>query len=252
MVSVHGLNITLEERTCKNGCGRKFKVMPNSDQWTAMRDCESICQGKLLDPELRRRKWSGSFGNIERGRMEHHHNNIINVKSIIVRELKDRMGDAHEASTTGLVICGLYLDFASKAECEIDFAAKARIVKISEAKRFYGVFSKFNEKELDKIPLAVGSKVVEEVKPGTPKIQVEEVVNRIQNEMKADLQTGRQVKNHLEMAHGQYMKNDNMLLDMDDAGFKHLHEIVKDLSVKFRGLSRMRALNANAKRKKAG
>ena len=35
----------LVERICKGGCDRKFKVMEKSDQWYARKDCQHICFG---------------------------------------------------------------------------------------------------------------------------------------------------------------------------------------------------------------
>jgi hypothetical protein len=44
MSLVHGHKIDLEERTCVNGCGLTFKVMPNSSQVTARSDCDRVCK----------------------------------------------------------------------------------------------------------------------------------------------------------------------------------------------------------------
>ena len=38
----------LVERTCKGGCDRKFKVMPSSEQFYARKDCQHVCYGVPL------------------------------------------------------------------------------------------------------------------------------------------------------------------------------------------------------------
>lgn len=46
-VTIAGLSVELEERTCEGGCGKKFKVLPSSSVRTARRNCEAACKGTI-------------------------------------------------------------------------------------------------------------------------------------------------------------------------------------------------------------
>ncbi len=40
------MDLTFEERTCANGCGKKFRVLASSKQTTARGDCQHSCKGE--------------------------------------------------------------------------------------------------------------------------------------------------------------------------------------------------------------
>lgn len=54
--------IELEERTCAGGCGRKFKVTPNSKHATYFSDCETRCEKRRENNFEIKKKFNPNHG----------------------------------------------------------------------------------------------------------------------------------------------------------------------------------------------
>lgn len=61
----------LVERTCKGGCGRKFKVLPASEEWYARKDCQHVCFGVPLTLKETRKKMVATMYAGQKGRAKH-------------------------------------------------------------------------------------------------------------------------------------------------------------------------------------
>jgi len=56
--------LNLEERTCEGGCGKTFKVLPQSPHRFARSDCQHYCKGEPMNRDIKRRKaFSPLYGN---------------------------------------------------------------------------------------------------------------------------------------------------------------------------------------------
>ncbi len=57
-LKVDGKVFELEERTCKGGCGLRFKTLLNSDQEYARHNCYEVCKDGKISREEHKKKFN--------------------------------------------------------------------------------------------------------------------------------------------------------------------------------------------------
>lgn len=113
-VVVAGTKVTLEERECSGGCGKKFWVQKNSKHTTARRDCQEVCNnvflGFMKTPKATEEEKKQGF-NLAAERLAVKKLWSINVEKVKVLMNKERYWESERMNIAALAIEVTYSKF---------------------------------------------------------------------------------------------------------------------------------------------
>jgi len=134
----------LEERTCKGGCDRSFKVLPKSDQWYARSDCEHVCFGvartkkerkALVIPPFMTSRKDRAKTIVEKGLEQLLEDLIKQVKLMEIKDLGAKLDVAYLAIEAKRLCGSTYPDFGKACDLKNQdlyawIAVHEKIVKV--------------------------------------------------------------------------------------------------------------------------
>jgi hypothetical protein len=222
----------LIERSCKGGCERKFKVMAKSDQWYARKDCQHVCFGVPRTVKQTRKMILAPIYHDRKERSKHIVNDELaafcdrlvgHAEKLKIKDNGARLDVAFFAIEAKRVCGTAYHDFASRAKLKKDelcdwVSVYEKIASVipSETLLTYE-FDFLVEAAKDMRQGMTKNEVLVLLKT---KMNENEIVNLVE------------YKGHLEDMRTYFMGKDLDHLNKKELG--SIHELIKDLSKKFR------------------